>query len=144
MVNKPSYALAPLVATKDKPFLEVLIPEQPVAWKRPAQTKYGNRYDSQSSLKERYGWLFKEAMMHAHKNCTDKPLIVHLVFNFLRVKSNKKKHHTSTPDIDNCIKFYLDAMSTIVYDDDSQIIELTTKKNYSVVPSVSITIYEIG
>lgn len=106
----------------------------------------GHTYNPQAALKEKYGWIFKEAMMHAHKNCTDKPLIVQLVFNFLRVKSNKKKYHTTGIDIDNAIKFYLDAMQGdggIVYFNDSQIIELTAKKNYSVVPSVEIIVFEV-
>lgn len=124
------------------PFLEVLIPETPIAWKRPSQTKDGRRYDSQAALKERHGWTFKEAMMHAHKNCTDKPVIIQLVFNFLRVKSNHRKHHTSDPDIDNCCKYYLDAMQDVVYFNDNQVVELSAKKNYSVVPSVNIVIYE--
>jgi Holliday junction resolvase RusA-like endonuclease len=126
-----------------KPFFSITIPEQPIAWKRPSQTKDGRRYDSQSALKERHSWLFKEAMMLAHKNCTNKPLIVQLVFTFLRVKSNKRKHHTSDPDIDNCCKYYLDSMQNVIYLNDNQIIELSAKKLYSVQPSVNIVIFEV-
>ena len=130
---------------KVKPFLSVTIPEQPIAMQRP-RLGHGHTYNPQATEKERLGWLFKEAMMHAHKNCTDKPLTVHLVFHFKRVKSNKRKHHTSTPDLDNCIKFALDAMQGdggIIYFNDSQIVELRASKCYSNEPHTDIVICEI-
>lgn len=126
-----------------KEFLSITIPEQPIAWKRPAQNKDGRRYDSQGALKDRYGWTFKDAMMRAHKNCTDKPLRVEFIFSFMRVKSNKRKQHTSDPDIDNCCKFYLDAMQDVVYFNDNQVVELSAKKVYSVDPCVNIVVFEL-
>jgi Holliday junction resolvase RusA-like endonuclease len=131
----------------DTPFLVVTIPEQPIAMQRPRLGK-GHTYNPQAADKERLGWLFKEAMMRSHKNCTAKPLSVQITFHFIRVKSNKRKYHTSTPDIDNCIKFYLDAMQDVVYLNDSQVIELSAKKLYSVPhscvqPMVEIVVFEV-
>lgn len=37
-------------------------------------------------------------------------------------------YDTQPPDIDNCIKPILDALNTIIYDDDKQITELTVKQ----------------
>jgi Holliday junction resolvase RusA-like endonuclease len=128
-----------------KPFLDIIIPEQPIAMQRPRLGK-GHTYNPQADEKVRLGWIFKEAMMKAHKSCTDKPLIVQMVFSFKRVKSNKRKHHTATPDIDNVIKFYLDCMQGdggIVYFNDSAIVEVRASKGYTEKPSVHIVIYEV-
>jgi len=127
-----------------KPFLQIKMYEQPIAMERPRLGK-GHTYNPQSKLKEAHGWTFKEAMMSAHKNCTDRPLIVQMVFTFMRVKSNKKKYHTSTPDIDNVCKYYLDAMEGdggIVYFNDKQVTKLILEKTYDIVPSVEIIIFE--
>ena len=133
---------------RGKPFLSISIPEQPIAMQRPRiniklSTRTAHVYNPQAELKEAHGWIFKEAMMHAHKNCTDKPLRVEFTFSFKRVPSNKKKYHTSTPDIDNCIKYYLDAMQDVVYFNDSQVVELSAKKLYNVQPEVNITVFEV-
>ena len=136
---------------KNKPFLEVIIPEQPIAMQRPrininSSTRTAHVYNPQAAEKVRLGWIFKEAMMRARKNCTDKPLSISAVFSFKRVKSNKRNYHTSTPDLDNCIKFYLDCMQGdggIVYFNDSAIVELRCAKGYAEKPSVHIVIYEV-
>ena len=129
----------------NKPFLSLTIPEQPIAMQRPRLGK-GHTYNPQAVQKEAHGWFFKDAMMHVHKNCTNKPLKIEMTFNFTRVKSNKRKNHTSTPDLDTCIKYYCDAMQGdggIVYFNDSQIIEIHASKCYSLTPHVDIVIYEI-
>lgn len=50
----------------------------------------------------------------------------------------------SKPDIDNVIKAYLDAMNTIVYQDDKQICAIKAERIYSNNPGVTITVIEIG
>jgi len=124
-------------------FLEINIPEQPISWKRPGQTKDGHRYDSQHSLKERHSWIFKEAMMHAHQNITNKPLHIDFTFSFKRVKSNTRKYHITGCDIDNACKYYLDAMQDVCYLNDSQVVILSAKKIFSVQPGVNIAIFTI-
>ncbi len=47
------------------------------------------------------------------------------------------------PDLDNYIKFYLDCMNEIVYEDDAQIAHLLCKKVYSDKPRVNIKIYSL-
>ena len=143
------------VPNEPKRFLDIIIPEQPIAMQRPRLGK-GHTYNPQAVEKVRLGWIFKEAMMKAHKNCTDKPLSISAVFSFKRVKSNKRRYHTATPDLDNVIKFYLDCMQGgskgrlglqgdggICYFNDSQIVELKCAKGYADKPSVHIVLYEI-
>jgi len=46
------------------------------------------------------------------------------------------------PDIDNIAKIFLDAMNKVVYKDDTQVIELTIRKEYGDQPGVIVTIME--
>lgn len=71
------------------------------------------------------------------------PLEVTMQFAFPRPKSHYRsgkyatimrdsapRHMDKTPDIDNLVKFYLDAMNTVFYEDDRQVISLHCKKLY--------------
>lgn len=128
---------------KLKPFLDITIPEAPIAQQRPRISR-GHTFNPQAALKEQYGWIFKEHMMKTHTNSTDEPISVRIIFLFKRPKSNKSKYCTKHIDLDNLAKFYLDAMSNdIVYHDDSAIIELMCAKGYADTPSVHIVIYKV-
>lgn len=50
---------------------------------------------------------------------------------------------TKKPDIDNVIKIFLDAMNGIVYKDDTQVVRLSAKKGYSLVPGVDVCVVQI-
>lgn len=50
---------------------------------------------------------------------------------------------TKKPDIDNIIKAYLDAMNGIIYKDDTQVVRLSAKKGYSLVPGVDVCVVQI-
>lgn len=57
--------------------------------------------------------------------CYDSDIILYVVFSF---KSKKKGFKNTRPDIDNLLKFIIDAMKGLVYKDDSQIVALSTMK----------------
>ena len=46
------------------------------------------------------------------------------------------------PDCDNILKAYFDAMNKIVYDDDSQIVEIYSKKVYGTIGMVEVLVRE--
>lgn len=48
--------------------------------------------------------------------------------------------HTSKPDLDNLEKFYLDCLTGMIFNDDSQVVRLASKKVYSVYPRTEIEI----
>ena len=75
---------------------------------------------------------------------TEKAVKVIIDAYFSRAKSNKKKHHTQKPDIDN-MKSILDAMNGVVFVDDAQVIELKINKYWAdyVNPSFTIVVYEV-
>lgn len=47
------------------------------------------------------------------------------------------------PDIDNCIKAILDGLNKVAYSDDTQIVEIESKKWYDEIPRVEVRIKEI-
>jgi Holliday junction resolvase RusA-like endonuclease len=50
---------------------------------------------------------------------------------------------TKRPDIDNSVKAVLDSMNGIVYKDDIQVVRLSAKKVYSLVPGIDICVVQI-
>ncbi len=83
----------------------------------------------------------------------DVPLQADIIAYFPIPKSTSKKkreamlngeiYHTKKPDADNIAKCILDALNDIAYYDDSQVVYIRCKKNYSDEPRAEITIHEI-
>jgi Holliday junction resolvase RusA-like endonuclease len=78
------------------------------------------------------------------KTILDQPLVASIKFYKTRPKSNKKPWLTTKPDLDNYLKQVKDAMSGIVYRDDSLIVGYTnTWKLYTNDnPRVEIALYD--
>ena len=69
-----------------------------------------------------------------------------LHFYFARPKSvsvKKRPYHTVKPDIDKLCRNILDALSGVVYVDDTQVVKLTASKAYDQAPRVEITVREV-
>lgn len=67
----------------------------------------------------------------ADRPLLDGPLAVTLVFAMPRPKSHPKRRRTwpqARPDVDKLARNVFDAMSQVIYRDDSQIVELTARK----------------
>lgn len=128
--------------------LEVFSP--PIPNKRPRATRKGayiTVYDPQKKEKSQMKWqlrsLYREMPLTV-------PLIVDLTFFLPIPKSTSKvrRHQMlinqippmKKPDLDNLEKFTLDCLNNIVYEDDSQIIELKSRKCYSDRPRTIIRI----
>ncbi len=48
-----------------------------------------------------------------------------------KVKKENIPHHTSKPDVDNLVKSIKDALNGVAYKDDSQVISVFARKQYS-------------
>lgn len=120
----------------------------PIAWKRPGRNnKTGAIYDQQKLQKDQLRWYlrskFKEQPIKS-------PVEVSLSFYLPMPKSAsgpRKKdmlhgvlHHMSRPDVDNLAKFYLDAMTGVIYEDDGQICKMKAEKLYATEPYILIEI----
>ena len=53
------------------------------------------------------------------------------------------EHHTKKPDVDNVIKAVCDGVNGIVFEDDSQIVEVRARKAYGSEPYVSVLVEEV-
>lgn len=120
----------------------------PIPWKRPGGTRI--RYDTQAKLKEQIRWVLRSQF---RGELLTMPLMMDVVFTFPVPKSAsgiKKKqmlnnvlYHMKRPDVDNCAKFILDCMNEVIFQDDSQIVQLTARKQFGSQPGTTIQIVPI-
>lgn len=123
--------------------LKFKVDYKPTPLKRPRLTKIGGKpviYDA--SKKEKKDWLDLARIFSPDKPF-DGPLRMHLEFYFPRPKNHYRTGkysdqlkptaphiHTNMPDVDNLSKFILDAMNEVFYEDDRQVVELNSHKEY--------------
>lgn len=120
----------------------------PKGWTRPIVT-------SDNAKNKSWQELVAFGANAALQDCADFPPAplegpVHLRVNFYlpRPKSLPKKVtvHLKKPDLDKLVRSVKDALSRVVWRDDSQVIELMATKSYAVddVPRVRITVVPIA
>lgn len=126
--------------------------EIPIAKARHRTFRKGTKLktvDPQSEEKYNSKWKFKKTMIEkGYLKAAEGPLHVNMTLGIAQPRSWSQKRKnmllgafcTSTPDIDNYFKYYLDVMNGIVYHDDKQIASLTGKKIYSEKPFVEIKV----
>ena len=68
------------------------------------------------------------------------PVRMMLDFYFQRPKSVKRAGMTVKPDLDKIIRSTTDALTGIVYVDDSQVVEVSARKHYGVPERVEVSI----
>lgn len=84
----------------------------------------------------------QEAQIFYGSEPTELPVCLDVVFYFNH--KTKKGYHASRPDIDNLLKPLKDALSGIVYKDDSQICKIFAQKRYSKEARIIIKIATIN
>ena len=120
----------------------------PIPWKRPGRNnKTGAIYDQQKMLKDQIRWQMRG---HYHEEPLKIPVEVNFSFYMPMPKNAsapRKRdmlhgmiHHICRPDVDNLSKFYLDTMTGVIYEDDSQVCEMGVKKLYATEPYTLIEI----
>lgn len=109
---------------------------------------FSQNYDPKENRdrKENIGWLARKAMLEAGRSTLfDCPLRVDIYQTVLRPESRKRKSYakvaldkflhmifpTSKPDGDNVVKLILDALSKVVWTDDSRVTTITYKKRFT-------------
>ena len=134
------------------------IPGNPIAKKRPRFARRGKFVQTYNEQETEEG-LFLARFMNTAKieNPLIGPLQIECIFHIKRPKGHygtgknqgilKKTspiHHTSTPDVDNLLKFVCDSLNGYAWVDDSQIVIKYGEKVYAVdYPKTEITIEEI-
>ena len=73
------------------------------------------------------------------------PLKVEVMIGRTRPKSAPKriKHPSTRPDIDNYLKLLFDAMNSVVFKDDGQIVKITACKHFSEKPGISVNLEDV-
>lgn len=131
-----------------------MIKGAPIPWQRAGRcgTRY---YDTQKHWKASYAITMSS--QHGTLPKYTKPLHIEAMFyfpipNYLKAPTNpnSKKPHKKEgmpvpikPDLDNCIKFILDACNKVLWDDDCIVCSITMKKVYSKNPRTEFTITEL-
>ncbi|MDD2899009.1 MAG: RusA family crossover junction endodeoxyribonuclease [Desulfuromonadaceae bacterium] len=130
--------------------IEFFIPGKPVAQSRPRFARRGAfvaTYDA-APAKDYKSWVKSCALDHMEKASItmisrDIPLIMTLVVDVERPKTKKNvAFPTTKPDCDNFAKGVMDALESILYQADQQIVRLVVSKHYSDRPGVTVTISE--
>lgn len=120
----------------------------PIPWKRPGRNnKTGAIFDQQKLQKEQLRWYLKDRF---RQDIIKGPIGIKFSFYFPIPKetSGPRKrdmlhgvlHHMSRPDVDNLAKFYLDMMTSVIYEDDGQVCKLGVEKLYATEPYTLIEI----
>ena len=120
----------------------------PIPLARPRARKIGSFvsiYDSQTQEKQQVTWQIRHE--YSEKPLSF-PLSVDILFALPIPKQTSKVRTrnmlegiivpSKRPDIDNLVKFILDCLNGILFDDDSQIIALSARKIYSNEPRTII------
>ena len=136
-----------------KNFLTIFVQHPPKYQKRHRMGK-GFNYDPSSKDKKLLAPLFKSEMSKAKCGTLTGPLAVTINAYYNIPKSYSKsvkesmygQYKITKPDADNVAKFYLDAMTGIMYEDDNIISKLIVSKHYvkeGEDPYVSINLQEM-
>ena len=104
-------------------------------------------YDPQEKLKEGYKWQIKSQF---RETPIAVPVILDMQFFMPIPKSTSKAKrrqmltgeiaHMVRPDLDNLQKFILDCLNDLVFEDDSQVIQISARKCYSDNPGTVLRI----
>lgn len=131
--------------------ITIHVPGKPTAQSRPRFARRGKHvmaYDA-APAKDYKSWVKSCAVdvMNASGRAMigrDVPLSMDVIIELTRPKGKPKRFilPTSKPDCDNVLKGLQDAMESIVYEADQQIVSVSVRKQYSETPGVTITIHE--
>lgn len=131
----------------------ISIPGNPISKKRPRFARMGKGVATYNNQKTEEGLFLFEVMQKVRTRTPSTEAIkIHLLFfmkrpkshygtgkNAGKIKNSAPEYHTSKPDIDNMVKFVFDCLNKYLWKDDSQIIEITSKKMYGSYPRTEIT-----
>ncbi len=129
------------------PVKSCTVPGKPVGKARPRLGRGGRVYTPAATTKAERAvanaWRAQVGIIHTG------PVHVTLAIAFAVPKSIAKAErarrleagwHTHKPDIDNVVKLVLDALNGVAYDDDTQVVSISTTKRWAAVDGMTIAI----
>lgn len=127
-----------------------LVPGPPVPWARAARKGKGHSFTPprQAQYKQDVQWMARAAMKG--RPPLQGPVALDIEFALpVPLSYSKAKRQaclegdlfpTGKPDVDNLAKIIKDALNTIAYVDDSQVVGLKLKKYYSATPGAALAV----
>lgn len=121
----------------------------PIAWKR-ARRKGDRYYDEQANDKCAYAYIARAALKRYIP--VNGAVKLNVTFHMAMPESwsQKKKDSmagefcTAKPDLDNYIKFVLDAFNEVIWLDDKQVVTIQASKRYAVSPRTELEYEELS
>ena len=121
--------------------LQWTVPMHPIAQKRHRHTRQGRTYDLCAADKVKFR---RRSIAECEKflNVDTSPMSMKFVFSCarpqahyttkkrLKLSSKAPVHHVYKPDIDNYVKFVMDALCGTFYSDDSQVFSIDATKRW--------------
>lgn len=129
------------------PVKSCIVPGKPVGKARPRLGRGGRVYtptkttDAERAIAN--AWRVQIGRKH------DGPVHLSLAISFAVPSSISKAErarrldaawHTQKPDIDNVVKLVLDALNGVAYDDDTQVVSISTTKRWGDVDGLTLTV----
>lgn len=130
---------------------KVFLPVAPMPYVRTTgrQKFVDERYKKYAAYKEHVGMLAAHYIDYIDKgNAIEVELTFHMPIPASWSKKKKEEHegrpHINTPDVDNLVKGFFDAVNKFIWVDDNQVFKVTATKIYSSGPGieVGVTFYE--
>lgn len=132
--------------------ISLTIPGKPISQARPRLCRNGHVFNPQFREKQIVSQIIatqitRQGVLSPLQGCISVEAYIHTSipnsWSKKRLKNVLGKFDPTRPDIDNILKFYLDAMNGLVYQDDNQVTHLICEKRYSINPRVELMIQEI-
>ena len=127
--------------------MRIFVPIKPMPAPRPRVTRNGTHNPTDYTIYKRaVGMIARRRFRRPEEG----PVAMHIDFLFEVPKSWSKKRkaaakwHTSRPDIDNLQKGIKDALNGIAYKDDSQVCQVTARKQYADRSGIIIEVEVMG
>jgi Holliday junction resolvase RusA-like endonuclease len=131
--------------------ITVIVPGEPIGKARPRWAKFGI-YIPKKTVN--YETFIREifAIQHPQFEPVEDALRIEAYAFFSLPKTSRKKSSAmingmirpaKRPDIDNILKVCLDALQTIAFKNDSQVVECEIKKFYSRIPRIELKIKDL-
>ncbi|MBP6018783.1 MAG: RusA family crossover junction endodeoxyribonuclease [Burkholderiaceae bacterium] len=145
--------LGPVAAICFEPVVAFTVPGKPVGKGRPRAAKRGNHiqlYTPENTVNYESTVALVASQAMAGRSPIEGPVevVMRLVVPVPKSWSKKKQQDaldgrllpTTKPDKDNVVKAIFDAMNDIVWRDDVQVVDLTSRKRYGAVPCVQVVV----
>lgn len=136
-----------------EPVIAFTVPGKPVGKGRPKAAKRGNHitmYTPEKTVNYEATVALAASQAMSGRAPIEGPVevIMHMVLPIPKSWSKRKQQDaldgrllpTTKPDMDNCVKAIFDAMNDIVWRDDVQVADLTSRKRYGPVPCVQVIV----